>query len=142
MLQGRNLLRRRKTIRIKKRRNWRLLYFLIASFFLSILLIVAGYFINLYFPDILSPLARNRFNEISKIEKALSKTNIKFVKTTRQNDLSILVNLSDKEEVIFSSKKDLQSQIASLQLIVKRLTIEGKRFKRLDFRYDKPLIVF
>jgi hypothetical protein len=143
MLQGKNLLRRRKNIRIKKRRNWKVLYFLIGSLFVSILLLFAGYYLNLYYPDILSPLARERFYGTLKIEQALTKANIKFIKVARQNkDLSFEVILSEQEEVIFSSKKDIQSQIASLQLITKRLTIEGKRFKSLDFRYDKPLIVF
>ncbi len=139
MLQGARLLRRRKKTIIKKRK-WNVFYLLIGCLIFSLLLFFTGYFLNFYFPDFLSPIAKEKFKESRELEKALNKENIKFIKITSQGDLSFLVELFDKEEVIFTSKKDFESQIASLQLITKRLTIEGKRFKRLDFRYDKPMI--
>jgi hypothetical protein len=142
MLQGRNLLRRRKNIKIKKRRKWGILYLLIASFLFSLLLIFVGFYINANYLDLVSPLSKTKFQDSAKLEEALLKANIKFIKISPQNDYSFLVKLVDEEEVIFSSKKDYQSQIASLQLITKRLTIEGKRFRGLDFRYDKPMIIF
>jgi hypothetical protein len=141
MLQGANLLRRRKKI-IIKRKKWGVFYVLIASFCLSFLIFFTGYFLNEYFPDFLSPLAKTKFQDRARLESSLKKANIKFIKITTQGDLSLLVELSSQEGVIFSSKKDIQSQIASLQLVVKRLTIEGKRFKSLDFRFDKPMITF
>jgi len=141
MLKGANLLKRRKKTVIK-RKSFKALYYLIAALILSLLLFFTGFYLNKYFPDFLSPLAREKFKEGIELEKALKKESIKFIKITPQSDLSFLVELIDKEEVIFTSKKDFESQIASLQLIAKQLTIEGKRFKRLDFRYDKPMIMF
>ena len=46
------------------------------------------------------------------------------------------------EQVIVSLQKDLTLQIASLQLTIAHLTIEGKQFKQLDFRFDKPVLTF
>jgi hypothetical protein len=53
----------------------------------------------------------------------------------------ILVTIPDNGEVTLSSKKNLNQQISSLQVIKLRLTMEGKRFSRLDLRFDKPVIV-
>jgi len=52
------------------------------------------------------------------------------------------VELRDGGELILSSKKDLENQLSSLQLILSRLTIEGKKLKKLDFRYDNPVVSF
>jgi hypothetical protein len=43
-------------------------------------------------------------------------------------------------EVYFSQTKPLDEQIASLQLILNRLTIEGKRVSRVDFRFNNPVV--
>jgi len=52
------------------------------------------------------------------------------------------ITLKEGEEIIFSAKKDIEQQIASLQLIMKHFTIEGKLFKRIDFRFDNPVVTF
>ena len=127
---------------IAKRKKWGALYILVIAFCLSFLLLFTGFLLNEYFPDFLSPLAKTKYQDRAKLESALEKANIKYMKIIPLKDLAFLVSLSSQEDVIFSSKKDIQSQIASLQLVVKRLTIEGKRFKSLDFRYDKPIIKY
>ena len=58
------------------------------------------------------------------------------------SDASLIVELENEGVVILSSKKDIRSQISSLQLILSRLTIEGKKLKILDFRYDNPVVSF
>ena len=58
------------------------------------------------------------------------------------SDGSFAVTLQDGGEVILSSKKDIGSQLTSLQLVLSRLTIEGKKLKRLDFRFDNPVVEF
>lgn len=134
-----NKTRNKLIIRKRKNKKW---------FFLAIVLIVLALLALLYVLFFLkgnkpiSPLALNRYSNSIRLEEELRKANIQYQKTKINDDSSLLVVLSGKEEVIFSSKKQLSTQIASLQLIIKRLTIEGKRFKSLDFRYDKPLIVF
>lgn len=136
-------LHKKKKEKIKKRRSNKKPWFVVVILFL----VITGGILFYYFffnnnALFISPIAITKFKESIKLENALRDSSIKYIKITPQSDLSFMVELIDKEEVIFSSKKDIQSQIASLQLITKRLTIEGKRFKRLDFRYDKPLIAF
>lgn len=53
---------------------------------------------------------------------------------------TIIVTLESGEEVVLSADNDIQTQLSSLQLIHSRLTMEGKRFKKLDLRFDKPVI--
>lgn len=77
-----------------------------------------------------------------KLENLLSQKNITFSSISILNDSSYLVKVTDDEEIIFSATKPMESQVSSLQLILSRLTIEGKRFTRLDFRFDKPVVTF
>ncbi|HET9947069.1 MAG TPA: hypothetical protein VFQ63_03330, partial [Patescibacteria group bacterium] len=48
----------------------------------------------------------------------------------------------DGKTIIISLNKDIEQQVSSLQLTIRELTMEGKEFHRLDFRYDKPVITF
>ncbi|OGH43806.1 MAG: hypothetical protein A3I49_02045 [Candidatus Levybacteria bacterium RIFCSPLOWO2_02_FULL_37_11] len=100
---------------------------------------------NIFFvapPPIISPLAKNSVTEQSLIEDWLSKNKIEVRSITFQKDSSYMITLKDNSVIFISSKVDILKQLSSLQLIIKRLKIEGKRFERLDFRYDKPIIVF
>lgn len=54
---------------------------------------------------------------------------------------SYIVTLENGEEVVFSDKKPFALQVSSLQLILTRLTIEGKAITRVDLRFDKPTVV-
>lgn len=49
--------------------------------------------------------------------------------------------LRDGPEVFFSEEKKATTQVGSLQLIFSRAKIEGKSLKRVDLRFDKPVIV-
>jgi len=53
---------------------------------------------------------------------------------------SLTVWLKDGEEVVFSLKKEIQIQVDSLQFILSRSKIEGKGVKRIDLRFDKPVV--
>jgi len=90
---------------------------------------------------IISPLGQNKPSRASSLEASLRKANIPFSSITPSSD-SYIITLSSGGQVIISSKKDLSTQINSLQLMLNRLTIEGKRIKSLDFRFDKPIINF
>lgn len=54
----------------------------------------------------------------------------------------ILAHLVDGGQVFFATNKDFTLQIDSLQLILSRLTIEGKKVKKIDFRFEKPIVVY
>ncbi|OGH06004.1 MAG: hypothetical protein A2W22_03710 [Candidatus Levybacteria bacterium RBG_16_35_11] len=91
---------------------------------------------------IINPLAIKNIGQLEKIENGLMHKNISFSKIEQDNDLSYKVFIKDNGIVFLSEKKDIGNQIDSLQLILSRLTIEGKRFKILDFRFDKPIISY
>jgi hypothetical protein len=93
----------------------------------------------------ISPIAEGKASQsshVSLLEDALKNQKILFTSVAMGKDDSLLIFLKDNGEVILSSKKDLRSQVSSLQLILSRLTIEGKKLKVLDLRYKHPVISF
>ena len=88
----------------------------------------------------ISPVTTNS-NVEKNIEKLLLNAQISFGSVTLSQD-SCKVVLKDGGEAILSLRKNVEKQIASLQPILKQLTIEGKKFNRIDFRFDKPLVVY
>ncbi len=54
----------------------------------------------------------------------------------------VTITLDNGSSILLSSQKDLQKQLTSLQLTLSQLTIEGKQFKKLDFRFEKPFATF
>lgn len=91
--------------------------------------------------SLVSPLAQTSSQNV-RLEEILLKENVPFSKINIASDSSFLIVLRDGGEVAISQKKNLESQISSLQVILSRLTIEGKKFRLLDLRFDKPVIVF
>jgi len=91
-------------------------------------------------PLFISPLSKNQNSNISQLESMLSEKNIKYSDVSTSKDLSFLIILEDGNEVIVDPNKDIEQQLSSLQLIISQLTIEGKTFKKLDFRFEKPFI--
>ncbi len=77
---------------------------------------------------------------IGEIKRILSQEKIAYATIGRLSDNSYQVTLTTGEEVLITSDKDILRQLASLQLILTRLTMEGKHISRLDLRYDKPVI--
>ena len=90
----------------------------------------------------ISPLALQKNIKRNQIDVLLQKSGIQFASVENAKDSTYLVNLKDGGQVIITQDKNIENQISSLQLILSRLTIEGKRFKSLDFRYDKPVVLF
>lgn len=77
------------------------------------------------------------------LARLLKEKKISYTAIAQANDKDVqVIVLPDESFVVVSLQKDLHVQVSSLQLILSRLTIEGKRFSRLDVRYDKPVIVF
>lgn len=80
-------------------------------------------------------------NDTQVLSQLLKDRNISFLQVTA-SDAAYIVVLSNGSEIILSSEKELANQVTSLQLVLTRLTIEGKGFSRLDLRFDKPVVVF
>ena len=93
-------------------------------------------------PVFLNPLSKDQMSTGTKIQKILKEKKISYVSVATSKDLTYRVMLEKDSEVIIDPKKDVEAQLSSLQLILSALKIEGKAFKRLDFRYQKPIISF
>jgi hypothetical protein len=83
--------------------------------------------------------ATSHDSEIASVEHILREKRIPFLFVTHASSSAYLITLAGNSEVIIK-KDDVASQIASLQLIMTRLTMEGKGFARLDLRFDRPVI--
>nr|MBI5456036.1 hypothetical protein [Candidatus Levybacteria bacterium] len=117
----------------------------IIIFFLSAALILIEYlFLNFSFgrTTYISPVSKNQTSNTIALEKELEKSNILFKTISNGSDGSLVVELMDGSNIIFSQKKDIKNQISSLQLVLSRLTIEGKKLKSLDFRFNNPVVSY
>lgn len=134
-----------KKRKIKTRFFQQVKIFFIALMGMFILLGIVYLIFFLSFPKkqlFISPLALQKTTYRNQIDEMLQKSEIAFTSVESAKDSTYLVNLKDGGQVIITQNKNVQNQISSLQLILSRLTIEGKRFKSLDFRYDKPVVLF
>lgn len=138
---------------IKKRRGRKkfLFFLIIGLIFACCSMVLILYF--LYGRNeklFVSPLPLNRFpiaellgeQDTGQVERALEKKGISFETVTISSDSAFSIRLKTGEEVLMNKTRSLDEQISSLQVILPRLTMEGKRFTRLDLRFDKPVIVF
>jgi len=58
------------------------------------------------------------------------------------NGTNMLVfNLIDKK-IIFSSEKEKKLQVFQMKEIIRRFKVEGKQYREVDLRFDKPIIRF
>lgn len=79
---------------------------------------------------------------IQNIKKLLTKHDIYYDQVYMTKDGDYLIKMRSSGEVLFSKSIDIERNISSLQLVLARITMEGKQFSRLDFRFEKPVIVF
>ena len=134
-------------MRIRKLKRKGKFFFIKVIFPILILLILSALLLyklpafTIFNKPIISPLGQNKPSRASGLEVLLKKANVPFSSVTSSSD-SYIITLLGGGKVIMSSKKDLTLQINSLQLMLNRLTIEGKRIKSLDFRFDKAIINF
>ena len=129
---------------IKPKRKRNLKRGIIFYVFLLGILGIFAFFLNTFLisrkETIISPLSKPGIDLVS-VEKILKDNNIAFSAVTAL-DSSYSVNIPNNGQVILSKDKDINSQIASLQRILIQLTIEGKTFKNIDFRFSEPTISF
>lgn len=124
-----------------KRRNKNLVGVFIFVSVIAILICGFLYFYLFKKPIIISPIGVN--NNLSKetVRKLLLDAGIPFSEISIATDSSYLVRLNDGSEVLLSSE-NTGLRIQSLQILLKQFTIEGQKFKRIDFRFGKPTITF
>lgn len=142
----------RKRVLKKNRRQVnkkKILYATIVSAVLGISLIGIGVVVLAHEPLFTSPLplfqSSNNGNDTvdakGTIEQYLRKNDISYSSITSVSTHVYKIDVQDNGSVYLTSDRDLSSQLTSLQAILSRLTMEGKRFERLDMRYDRPVIV-
>lgn len=94
--------------------------------------------------SVINPMAKSSSAENDDIEikfkEYLSRSNVLFSDVKQDDGSTYKIILIDKTEVLVTSTKDISTQIASLQFIYNRLTMEGRLIRRLDLRYEKPVI--
>lgn len=131
----------KRRLRGNKRGKKRVLaIFIIFALFSSILVVILYSSFLTKTQTFISPLALDNQNIAKTLEKLLFDSEIEFSSVTFRSPSSYLVKFKEDGEAIFSLEKDFKKQIASLQAVLKQLTIEGKRISRIDFRFDKPVI--
>lgn len=59
-----------------------------------------------------------------------------------EDENSFEATLSGNLRIFLTKKQDLSRQVASLQYILNRSKIEGKRPSKIDLRFDKPVIKY
>ena len=105
---------------------------------------VSLFFLNVFFvskrPLFISPVVKTNEDK-THIEKLLKDNKILFSKVTI-SDYCYLIDIQNNGQVRLVQNKDINQQIASLQRILIQLTIEGKSFKSIDFRFSEPIISF
>ena len=108
-------------------------------------IIILIFFINLVFNSkdtlFISPLGKSNIDS-ANVGKILKGKNIAFSSVIVLSDSSFMIGILNNGQVRLSSQKDLEKQISSLQRILEELTIEGKPFKSIDFRYSEPILAF
>ncbi|MDO8621251.1 MAG: cell division protein FtsQ/DivIB [Candidatus Levybacteria bacterium] len=124
-----------------KRRNKNLFPVLIPISMIAILICGFLYIYLFKKPIIISPIGTKNSVSSEIVRKLLLEAKIPFSEISIATDSSYLVRLNDGSEV-FLSPKDTSLRIQSLQALLKQFTIEGQKFKRVDFRFEKPTIIF
>lgn len=91
--------------------------------------------------DLIRPIGLNVSRQ--EIEKKLSEKKIKIDPSFSASESGFIVlKLLDGPKVYFSQSKDADWQIASLQIILSKLTIDNKKPESLDLRLSKPIVKF
>lgn len=73
-------------------------------------------------------------NEVNKLAIPISKVAIK--------NENMIVLMSEAGEIYVSSTKDVNKQVAQLRTVLEHSKIQSLAFKRIDVRFDKPIVVF
>ena len=121
---------------------------ILGGFLAVLFLVIAGYigvnfWLGVQIPVIIKPLPR-----INPVKEAAQLLHDKKIAVDTQDppfasESAILVHLSSSNtRVIFSVNKDLPTQVGSLQIILNKLTIEGRKGTKIDLRFDNPVVVY
>ncbi len=145
MWSTRRVLRRDKKQLNKKR----ILLLSILSGLVGVICVILGVIVLSREPVFISPLPFLRSlglastNDASKkkIQDFMKAQNIPYKDISLAGKTTYIIKMTENGNAYITTNKDVSEQLSSLQRIHSRLTMEGKKFTRLDLRYDKPVIV-
>ena len=145
MWSRKRLLKKEKKHRLRKVS----LISIVFSGVLGIAMMIIGIILIVNEPIFTSPLplfqswrdAQKKEDTVKEIEKQLKSKSIIYESVTRETSSRYKIILEGNGEVFINPEKGIAEQLSSLQVILSRLTMEGKKFKRLDLTYDRPVIV-
>lgn len=78
----------------------------------------------------------------AELKENLQKMNIEVFDGPKLLGKDLEASISGGITVLFTTQKDLNNQIASLQLMIERFKIEGKLPKKVDLRFEKTVVTF
>lgn len=142
---------KKRLLKEEKKKRSRKFYLLsvISSGLIGIVLMVVGILLIMNEPLFTSPLpmlmswgSENVKEDVQKsIEKILKEKSIEYTVVKKESADRYSIQLQDNGLVFINPEKGVTGQLSSLQVVLQRLTMEGKKFKRLDLTYDRPVIV-
>lgn len=88
--------------------------------------------------SLLKPVSKE--DSLTKLNVMLSQANLVVVSLQKNVDNSATASLSGKIQATFSLSKDLSNQVATLQVILARFRIEGRKVNRIDLRYNNVVV--
>lgn len=78
-----------------------------------------------------------------QIRQLVSKNSLfEIVSTTKTAEGDFEVLAKDGLIVVFSGIKDLEQQLSTLQTLLTKAKIDNKSLKKVDFRFDKTVVVY
>lgn len=142
---------RKRLLKKEKKHRLRKTYLvgIIASGCLGLTLMALGVILILQEPLFASPIpllkswgeSREKEQVKKEIEKGLNDKSIEFESITKESSDRYKISLKDNGQVFLNPKKGVTEQLSSLQVVLQQLTMEGKKFSRLDLTFDRPVIV-
>lgn len=118
-------------------------------FFTALLLITKKGLLNLDLPqfnlnfqkteEIVFPIPSPKAAE--KLFRELQLSDLEPLKFKQENE-KVEVTLEGGIMCVFTLGKPVSPQVASLQMIINRFKIEGKKPKEVDLRFEKPIVKF
>jgi len=133
-----------------KKRKVRRTLILVSAAFVLLLVSSLGAGIYLYITNfkVISPLPAQLGSWLptsssdqseKDLTSLLRSRNIMYTAIARNAD-EFVITLNPKQQVILTREKNFAEQISSLQVILQQLTMEGREFRTLDLRFDKPVV--
>lgn len=83
----------------------------------------------------------NQENTLDAISRLASEKSLVIKSLEEKPDMIILL-LEDEVEVLLDKKKPIEAQLEALQLMISQDKINGRKAKKIDLRFNNPIVVY